>query len=117
MIPGLPQKMGKVSSIKPKRRALDATLSLVVDGEDMQDHIHTTNTFERDRRQRVYDQTGEVCIERVIRIQDRTLRQKKQNLANSDLNVTETKSKSNFFRSAQKRSSVETFTTSIQRQS
>ena len=67
--------MEKGVSHKVKRRALDATLSLVVDKDlELEDHINKTTTFEQNRRQRIYDQTGEVCIERMIRIQDRTRR-------------------------------------------
>ena len=89
--------MEKGVSHKVKRRALDATLSLVVDKDlELEDHINKTTTFEQNRRQRIYDQTGEVCIERMIRIQDRTRRQKKLNPA-TDLNVTEVKSKNSLF--------------------
>ena len=117
MVPNVPQKIEKNVSHKVKRRALDATLSLVVDEDhELQDHINKTTSFEKNRRQRIYDQTGEVCIERMIRIQDRTLRQKKLNPV-SDLNVTDAKSKNSLFKSPSKRKSVETFSTSIQRQS
>ena len=68
--------MGKGKSvIKPRREKLNAQLSLNVDGEEyMQDEIHQVNAFEQERRQQIYDTSGEVCIERMIRIQDRTRR-------------------------------------------
>ena len=56
MVPNLPQKMEKNVSHKVKRRALDATLSLVVDEDhELQDHINKTTSFEKNRRQRIYD--------------------------------------------------------------
>ena len=68
--------MGKGKSVvKPRREKLNAQLSLHVDGEEYkQDEILQVNNFEQERRQQIYDTTGEVCIERMIRIQDRTRR-------------------------------------------
>ena len=110
--------MGKGKSVvKPRREKLNAQLSLHVDGEEyMQDEILQVNNFEQERRQQIYDTTGEVCIERMIRIQDRTRRAKKLN-PESDYNVTETKSKRSLFKSNSKRASVATFETSLQLQS
>ena len=85
---------------------------MLVDGtEQMEDEIHQTNNFEQERRQQIYDKTGEVCIERMIRIQDRT-RNKRLNLDN-DFNTTDTKSKRSFVKSNSKIASVDTFGTSL----
>ena len=78
----------------------------------MQDEIHQVNAFEQERRQQIYDTSGEVCIERMIRIQDRT-RNKRQNLE-SEFNSTGAKSKRSFHKSNSKIASVDTFETNLQ---